>query len=97
MANIQVQEHCNLPPNDPTSDLAPMAIDQEQLLRRTDDPSFKKTFWNSRHTAQEPNVSLNAVLDSDDEGPPSRLPPAPDLSLTLPELPNHSLLRESIR
>lgn len=88
MANNQ--ETCNLRSNVLMSNLALTESDPEQIFRGTDDPSFDTTFRNLRCAMQEPAVTLEALLESGDEGPRSspthRTTPAPDIPYNLPDL-----------
>lgn len=72
----------------------PVVRDPKQILD-VDDPPFLNTFRNPWHSVQEAVVTQKAALESDDEASPSRLTPASDVPLTLPELFYLPLLRAS--
>lgn len=80
-----------------TSNPELMASDPEQILRSTNVRSYYRTVPNPRNAVQELAVALEAVIKTEEEGPPSRLPPVHVVDPTLPELHNHLLLRPSIR
>lgn len=86
MENIRVHEPRNLRSIALTSNLAPMGSAPEQILHSTDELSFYTTFWDPRRAVNNPAVTLEAALASDDENPPYRLKPLLDLPLTLPEV-----------
>lgn len=57
----------------------------------TDDLSFYTTFYNDRHEVQEPTVTLEASLESHNDGPSSKPTPAPDVPQTFTDLFNSPL------
>lgn len=98
MANIQVQENCNRRSNAPISNLAPTVSYEEQILRRTDKPSFYTTLQNHRHAVRDSAaITLEDASQSDEEGVLSGLTFASHVTPTRPELLNHPLLHKIIR
>lgn len=92
-----VQDSCNLRSNLETPNLAPMVSVRKQILPGTDNPSFYTTLWNPPHVVQERAVTLKATFLFDDEGPPSRPVPAPNIPPTIRNIFRHPLLRATIR
>lgn len=85
------QERRNLRSNSSTSDLALVASDPEEILRRTDDPPFYTTFRQPRKAVQEPAVNLETDLESDEERPPSSAMQRTTPTLDVPQNPSKIL------
>lgn len=79
-----------------TLNLALMASNLEQILRATVDPVFFTTFQKPQRAGQDPAVTLEAALESENS-PQFRLFPAPDVPPPLPELLNYLFLRSRMR
>lgn len=86
MENLQVQKPRKLRWNCSASNLSLTACDPEQTLHGTDVTSFYTTLQNPQHAVQEPAVSLDAAIKSDNEGLLSRTTPGPGLPPTDLEL-----------
>lgn len=74
-----------------------MPRDDGKRLPGVEDQLFFTAFWNLPRRVQKRTVSLETILESDVEGPSSRLTSTPDELPTFPTIHNHLFLHESFR
>lgn len=94
---VQLHEPRNFRMNASASNLAPMASDPEHILQSADDPSYYSTFRNPPPAVQEQAINLEATLELEHDGPPSRSTLVSDVEPTLPEPLIHPLHCASTR